>query len=72
MSMTLIVQEQLFGTGELVSSAEEGFLHSLEAIEMKGVTTPLSSTSIMPSPIFLWRFKVSLNLTKLSYFLHMW
>ena len=43
--MTLIVQEQLFGTGELVSSAEEGFLHSLEANEMKGVTTPLSSTT---------------------------
>ncbi|XP_057467333.1 uncharacterized protein LOC130756740 isoform X1 [Actinidia eriantha] len=48
--------------GELVSSAEEGFLHSLEANEMKGVTTPLSSTAIMPSPIFLWRFKALLFL----------
>ncbi|PSS16406.1 SPX and EXS domain-containing protein [Actinidia chinensis var. chinensis] len=46
--------------GELVNSAEEGFLHSLEANEMKGVTTPLSSAAIMPSPIFLWRFKALL------------
>ncbi|KAA8526480.1 hypothetical protein F0562_008317 [Nyssa sinensis] len=52
--------EYLLDTGELGNTAEGGFLHSLEANEMKGVSTPLSSTAIMPSPIFLWRFKVLL------------
>ncbi|KAL6983239.1 hypothetical protein U1Q18_016628 [Sarracenia purpurea var. burkii] len=46
--------------GELGNRAEEGFLHSLEVNEMKGVTTPLSGAAIMPSPLFLWRFKVLL------------
>lgn len=56
--------EYLFGTGELGNSGDEGFLHSLEVNEMKGVSSPLSSAvAIMPSPIVMWRFKVLLNLT---------
>lgn len=46
--------------GELGSSAEDSFLLSSEANEMKSVATPLSSTAFIPSPIFLWRFKVLL------------
>lgn len=48
------------GSGELGSGAEEGFLHSVEVDEMKGASAPLSAAAIMPSPIFLWRFKVLL------------
>lgn len=48
------------GSGELGSGAEEGFLHSVEVDEMKGASAPLSTAAIMPSPIFLWRFKVLL------------
>lgn len=56
--------EYLFGTGELGNSGDEGFLHSLEVNEMKGLSSPLSSAvAIMPSPVVMWRFKVLLNLT---------
>ncbi|KAJ7981320.1 SPX and EXS domain-containing protein [Quillaja saponaria] len=49
------------GTNELLENgAEEGFLHSIEANDLKGVATPMSTTAIMPSPIWLWRFKVLL------------
>ncbi|KAK6919397.1 EXS, C-terminal [Dillenia turbinata] len=48
------------GSGELGSSVEESLLHLTEANEMKGVTVPLATVAIMPSPIFLWRFKVLL------------
>ncbi|XP_059449713.1 uncharacterized protein LOC132180785 [Corylus avellana] len=48
------------GTGELENGVEEGFLHSIEANDMKGVSTPVSTAAIMPSPILLWRFKVLL------------
>ncbi|KAL9274944.1 SPX and EXS domain-containing protein [Drosera capensis] len=44
--------------GDLGGSAEEGFLHSSVATEMKGVSTPLSTAVMMPSPAFLWRFKI--------------
>ncbi|CAK9175194.1 unnamed protein product [Ilex paraguariensis] len=47
-------------TSDLGSSVEENFLHSIESNEMKGISTPLSSAAIMPSPILLWRFKVLL------------
>ncbi|KAG5540165.1 hypothetical protein RHGRI_020407 [Rhododendron griersonianum] len=54
----------VFDIGELGNSGDEGFLHSLEVNEMKGVSSPLSSAvAIMPSPIVMWRFKVLLNLT---------
>ncbi|KAE8075751.1 hypothetical protein FH972_014440 [Carpinus fangiana] len=48
------------GTGELENGVEEGFLHSIEANDVKGVSTPVSTAAIMPSPILLWRFKVLL------------
>ncbi|KAG5540164.1 hypothetical protein RHGRI_020407 [Rhododendron griersonianum] len=51
----------VFDIGELGNSGDEGFLHSLEVNEMKGVSSPLSSAvAIMPSPIVMWRFKVLL------------
>ncbi|CAH9097876.1 unnamed protein product [Cuscuta europaea] len=49
------------GTVELGSSAED-FLHATEVNEMKSVNTPLASTTILPSPVLLWRFKVVLFL----------
>ncbi|KAL6526178.1 hypothetical protein OROMI_029818 [Orobanche minor] len=50
------------GSSEVGSISEEDFLLSKESNEMKGVgvTTPLSSTAIVPSPLLLWRFKVLL------------
>lgn len=45
---------------EPVSSSESFFLNTVESDEMKGVTAPLSSSAIMPSPVLLWRFKVLL------------
>nr|GMD99354.1 SPX and EXS domain-containing protein 1-like [Ipomoea batatas] len=45
------------GVVEPGSGAEEENLHSIEVNEMKGVSTPLSSTAILPSPTLLWRFK---------------
>ncbi|KAL3505277.1 hypothetical protein ACH5RR_035118 [Cinchona calisaya] len=48
------------GTSELRNSAEEGFLLSVESNEMKGISTPLSSASISPSPVLLWRLRVLL------------
>jgi hypothetical protein len=56
------VVECLLGTGELENGVEEGFLHSIEANDVKGVSTPASTAAIMPSPILLWRFKVLLVL----------
>lgn len=50
----------LTGTNELGNSGEGDFLLSNESNEMKGVSTPLSSTAILPSPVLLWRFKVLL------------
>ncbi|KNA21559.1 hypothetical protein SOVF_042110 [Spinacia oleracea] len=48
--------------GELGESSEEALLHSSASNDMKGIslTSPLSSAVIMPSPTFLWRFKVLL------------
>ncbi|KAI8546901.1 hypothetical protein RHMOL_Rhmol07G0155300 [Rhododendron molle] len=49
----------VFDIGEFGNSGEEGFLHSLEVNEMKGVSSPLSSAvAIMPSPVVMWRFKI--------------
>ncbi|KAJ8449998.1 hypothetical protein Cgig2_029360 [Carnegiea gigantea] len=45
--------------GELgESNGEEALPLSLGTNEMKGVTAPLTSTFVMPSPAFLWRFKI--------------
>ncbi|CAO2842252.1 unnamed protein product [Amaranthus hypochondriacus] len=48
--------------GEPGENSEEVLLHSPVSSEMKGIsiTTPISSTFMMPSPTFLWRFKVLL------------
>lgn len=46
------------GSTELENGAEENFLHSSETDILKGSSTPMSTTAIMPSPIILWRFKV--------------
>ncbi|XP_075488025.1 uncharacterized protein LOC142527183 isoform X1 [Primulina tabacum] len=48
------------GTNELGNSAEEDFLHSTVSNVMKGMSSPLPSVAIMPSPVLLWRFKVLL------------
>ncbi|KAJ7948183.1 SPX and EXS domain-containing protein 1 [Quillaja saponaria] len=48
------------GTNELENGIEEGFLHSIEANDLKSPATPMSTTAIIPSPILLWRFKVLL------------
>lgn len=49
--------------GELgENNGEETLPLSLGTNEMKGVTAPLTSTFVMPSPTFLWRFKVLLFL----------
>ncbi|KAL0438576.1 UNVERIFIED_CONTAM: SPX and EXS domain-containing protein 3 [Sesamum latifolium] len=48
------------GVSELGNSSEEDPLLSIEANEMKGGVTPLSSAAILPSPLLLWRFKVLL------------
>ncbi|XP_075488029.1 uncharacterized protein LOC142527183 isoform X5 [Primulina tabacum] len=46
------------GTNELGNSAEEDFLHSTVSNVMKGMSSPLPSVAIMPSPVLLWRFKI--------------
>ncbi|KAK2987445.1 hypothetical protein RJ640_018582 [Escallonia rubra] len=56
----LMVVECLLGTSDLGNSTEENFTNSAESIEMKGVTSPLSSAATMPSPTLLWRLKVLL------------
>lgn len=47
--------EAASGSGELGNNIDADNLFSLEANEMK---TGISPIPIMPSPIFLWRFKV--------------
>ncbi|KAK3040105.1 hypothetical protein RJ639_027831 [Escallonia herrerae] len=49
------------GTNDLVYSTDGDFLLPVESAEMKGVTTPLSTAAIMPSPILLWRLKIGWN-----------
>ncbi|KAI9071267.1 hypothetical protein K1719_046773 [Acacia pycnantha] len=42
------------------NGVDEGFLHSIELNDLRGVTMPMtiSASAIMPSPVLLWRFKV--------------
>ncbi|TYJ08730.1 hypothetical protein E1A91_A11G093800v1 [Gossypium mustelinum] len=46
------------GAGEPGNSVQEGYVFPLTVGEMKASNSPMHTTSIMPSPIFLWRFKV--------------
>ncbi|KAA3475320.1 SPX and EXS domain-containing protein 1 [Gossypium australe] len=39
-------------------SVQEGYVFPLTVGEMKASNSPMHTTAIMPSPIFLWRFKV--------------
>lgn len=55
----IMVANKLLCTVELGNSVEI-FSDAIEVNEMKGVSTPLSSTAILPSPVLLWRFKVSI------------
>ncbi|XP_073121341.1 uncharacterized protein [Henckelia pumila] len=48
------------GINELGNSAEEDFFHTTVSNVIKGVSSPLPSVTIMPSPVLLWRFKVLL------------
>ncbi|KAK4342014.1 hypothetical protein RND71_037830 [Anisodus tanguticus] len=48
-----------FGTFEPDSGFEEALLHSIGVNEMKGVSAPSSTTAIVPSPVLLWRLKIS-------------
>ncbi|XWS77125.1 hypothetical protein CRYUN_Cryun01aG0235100 [Craigia yunnanensis] len=49
------------GVGEPGNSVQEGYVFPLVLGEMKGANSPITA-SIMPSPDFLWRFKVILFL----------
>ncbi|XP_077211980.1 uncharacterized protein LOC143847152 isoform X2 [Tasmannia lanceolata] len=51
-----------YSSSEVGNNVEEGFLFPLEANEMKTGNSQLNGAAIMPSPIFLWRFKVLLFL----------
>lgn len=48
--------------------ADESLLHSGEANDSRGGTTPMGATAMMPSPILLWRFKVFIYLFLLVLF----
>ncbi|EOX96112.1 EXS (ERD1/XPR1/SYG1) family protein isoform 2 [Theobroma cacao] len=50
------------GAGEPGNSVQEGYVFPLVLGEMKGANSPLHAAAIMPSPTFLWRFKVILFL----------
>ncbi|GLT43919.1 hypothetical protein SLA2020_178440 [Shorea laevis] len=50
------------GTSYPTNSAQEGYAFPMVLGEMKGVNLPMPSAAMMPSPIFLWRFKVLLFL----------
>nr|GMD89414.1 SPX and EXS domain-containing protein 1-like [Ipomoea batatas] len=43
-----------------LGNSVEVFSDAIEVNEMKGVSAPLSTTAILPSPVLLWRFKVLL------------
>lgn len=47
-------------TGEVENGVEEDFSLSMETNDLKSASTPMSTATMMPSPILLWRFKVSL------------
>ncbi|PPD90052.1 hypothetical protein GOBAR_DD12989 [Gossypium barbadense] len=46
------------GAGEPGNSVQEGYVFPLTVGEMKASNSPMHTTAIMPSPIFLWRFKI--------------
>ncbi|KAJ8763843.1 hypothetical protein K2173_003625 [Erythroxylum novogranatense] len=49
------------GVSDQGNGVEEIVLHSMESTDSKSASTPISTAVIMmPSPIFLWRFKVLL------------
>lgn len=50
----------VLGAIDLGNSGEEVFLQAVESDEMKSSTTPLATVAIMPSPVLLWRLKVSI------------
>ncbi|OIV99216.1 hypothetical protein TanjilG_06521 [Lupinus angustifolius] len=50
------------GANEVENGADVGLLHSTEANDFKGSILPISTATIMPSPMLLWRFKVLLFL----------
>ncbi|XP_038692190.1 SPX and EXS domain-containing protein 1-like isoform X2 [Tripterygium wilfordii] len=45
---------------ELGNGVDEGVLHSVEMNDIWNASTTISTAAIMPSPTFLWRFKVLL------------
>nr|GMD99352.1 uncharacterized membrane protein At1g75140-like [Ipomoea batatas] len=55
------------GVVELGSGSEEEILHSIEVNEMKGVSTALSSTAILPSPTLLFVMECRHNVSQLQY-----
>ncbi|XP_022770334.1 SPX and EXS domain-containing protein 5-like isoform X2 [Durio zibethinus] len=50
------------GAGEPGNSVQEGYVFPLMIGEMKGANSPMQTAAIMPSPVFLWRFKIILFL----------
>ncbi|XP_058102336.1 uncharacterized protein LOC131246336 isoform X2 [Magnolia sinica] len=47
------------GSSEPGNSIQEGLFFSADVNEMKTGNSPMHSAVIMPSPLFLWRFKIS-------------
>ncbi|XP_004487374.1 uncharacterized protein [Cicer arietinum] len=47
---------------EVENGSDDDLLHSIEANDSRGGTTPMSGSAMTPSPILLWRFKVLLFL----------
>lgn len=50
------------GSSELGIASDESFFFPADVNEMKGISIPTHGAAVMPSPIFLWRFKVVLFL----------
>jgi hypothetical protein len=43
------------------NGADESLLHSVEVNDSRSGTTSMNASAMMPSPILLWRFKVSFS-----------
>lgn len=50
---------QFSGASEVGNSGEEGFFPPVDLDEIKIDSSAMNTASILPSPVLLWRFKVS-------------
>lgn len=56
--MTYVWFVMLLDEYEVENGSDDDLLHSIEANDSRGGTTPMSGSAMTPSPILLWRFKV--------------